>query len=489
MSVTTPLIECLSAASFPKGAELLVLPIWEGGSEAADLSAWKELLAPVLRSGDFKAKAGDGFPLYEKEGTTRVLLLGLGKPESLDAETLRRTYSTAVRFAQAKKVKTLHLVFPSQHKISREKALIAIGEGLFLTNYAFSYAKEESATLLEKIVFLGVEEAEKKVLLRRQVIASGVHLIRELVNRNADDVTPQMLAETALSLEKRSRNLKTTILDRKQIEKEKMGLFLAVTRGSSVEPALIQVAYNGNSNSKEHIVLIGKGITYDTGGLSLKPTDGMLTMKCDMAGAALMLATVTIAAELNLSVNVTALVPAAENAIDAKSYKLGDVYHAMNGKSVEINNTDAEGRLVLADAITYAKRHLRPTLLIDAATLTGGIVVALGEEIAGLFGNSEELLAKLVHSSKTSNELIWQMPLHTDYRELLKSDIADLVNSAGRSASSMTAALFLHEFVESTPWAHLDIAGTAFLTKPKYYNTSKATGFGLRLLIDFLESR
>ena len=215
----------------------------------------------------------------------------------------------------------------------------------------------------------------------------------------------------------------------------------------------------------------------------------MLTMKCDMAGAALMLATVTIAAELNLSVNVTALVPAAENAIDAKSYKLGDVYHAMNGKSVEINNTDAEGRLVLADAITYAKRHLRPTLLIDAATLTGGIVVALGEEIAGLFGNSEELLAKLVHSSKTSNELIWQMPLHTDYRELLKSDIADLVNSAGRSASSMTAALFLHEFVESTPWAHLDIAGTAFLTKPKYYNTSKATGFGLRLLIDFLESR
>ena len=232
---------------------------------------------------------------------------------------------------------------------------------------------------------------------------------------------------------------KTTILEKKALEKEKMGLLLAVSRGSDVDPALIQLSYQGDSKSKKHIVLIGKGITYDTGGLSLKPTDGMLTMKCDMAGAATMLATVYTAAELGLPINVTALVPATENSIDGKSYKLGDVYRSMSGKTIEINNTDAEGRLVLADAITYALQHLNPTLLIDAATLTGGIIIALGEEIAGLFSNSDDLAAQLMRSSKASGEMLWQLPLYADYKEMLKSDIANMVNSAGRPASSMTA--------------------------------------------------
>ena len=268
-----------------------------------------------------------------------------------------------------------------------------------------------------------------------------------------------------------------------------MGLFLAVNKGSSQDPYLITLSYSGNPKSKEHIVLVGKGITYDTGGLALKPAENMATMKCDMAGAATVLATVGAAAALGLKVNVTAIAPVTDNAIDAKSYKMGDVYFSMSGKTVEITNTDAEGRLVLADAITYAKTHFHPTLLIDVASLTGGIVVALGEDIAGLFSNDDPLAKDLLQSSETTGESLWRMPLNPDYKEMLKSDIADLLNSAGKTASSMTAALFLQEFASGTPWAHIDFAGSCYLSKPKNYNTSKATGFGVRLLIDFLEHR
>jgi leucyl aminopeptidase len=283
--------------------------------------------------------------------------------------------------------------------------------------------------------------------------------------------------------------LKTKILGKKEIEQEKMGLLLAVNRGSAQDPALIILSHQGNPKNKEHIVLVGKGITYDTGGLNVKPADNMLTMKCDMAGAATVLAAVQVAGQLDLKINVTAIVPATENAIDSKSYKQGDVYHSKSGKTVEITHTDAEGRLVLADALTYAIEHLKPTTLIDIATLTGGVVVALGEDIAGLFSNNEALTQNLLRSSETTGESLWRLPLPHDYKEMLKSEIADLVNSAGRYASAITAALFLQEFCGGLPWAHLDVAGTAYLSKPKFYNTTKATGFGLRLLVDFLEKR
>jgi leucyl aminopeptidase len=215
----------------------------------------------------------------------------------------------------------------------------------------------------------------------------------------------------------------------------------------------------------------------------------MLGMKCDMGGAATVLGAVQTAAALNLKINVTAVVPTTENSIDANSYKIGDVYRAMNGKTVEITNTDAEGRLVLADAMAYAVEHLKPTVMIDVATLTGAIVIALGEEISGLFCNNDLLASDLLVASDAVEETLWRMPIPSDYKEMLKSDVADMVNSAGRIASSITAALFLQEFCGSVPWAHLDIAGTCYRNKPKHYNTTKATGFGLRLLIDFLERR
>ncbi|MBF8262588.1 MAG: putative cytosol aminopeptidase [Parachlamydiales bacterium] len=482
-------IVCQKAFEKRELFELMVLPYWEGPGEAADLSMWKEIAVQPLASGDFNGKAGDTLLLYSQG---RLLFLGLGKKDAVNGESLRRAYSAAVRLAQTKKVKTIHLVVPKIPKMADEDVLRGISEGILLTNYSFSQLKYDSlkenpVCLLEKAYFIGLEMKHEALIQKLTQIAAGVYLTRELVNGNADDVTPKMLAETALSLEKRTPGLKATILDKKQIEKEKMGLLLAVNRGSSMDPYLINLSYQGNPKSKEHIVLVGKGITYDTGGLALKPADGMATMKCDMAGAATVLAVVHTAAALQLKVNVTAVAPVTENAIDANSYKNGDVYRSMSGKTIEVNNTDAEGRLVLADAMTYAIKHWQPTKMIDVATLTGGIIIALGEEIAGVFANDDQLAKDLAISSEATGENVWRMPLHADYKEMLKSETADLLNSAGKSASSMTAALFLQEFVGSVHWAHIDFAGSSYLSKPKYYNTSKATGFGVRLLIDFLE--
>lgn len=478
-------ISCQKSLSKNDHFECIVLPFWEGPVEAASFSVFKELIAKPLESGDFRGKLGETLFLYK--GEKRLLLVGLGKQDSVTSESVRRSLATAVRAAISKKVKTLHLVTPQVRKLTKEELLRAVSDAVFLTNYNFTLLKHDTLrdnppTLLDQIVFIG--DVDTSLLKKAHIIASGVHRVRDLVNNNADDVNPKLLADFA-----KKSGLKTKILGKKEIEQEKMGLLLAVNRGSVQDPALIILSHQGNPKNKEHIVLVGKGITYDTGGLNVKPADNMLTMKCDMAGAATVLAAVQVAGQLDLKVNVTAIVPATENAIDSKSYKQGDVYHSKSGKTVEITHTDAEGRLVLADALTYAIEHLKPTTLIDIATLTGGVVVALGEDIAGLFSNNEALTQNLLRSSETTGESLWRLPLPHDYKEMLKSEIADLVNSAGRYASAITAALFLQEFCGGLPWAHLDVAGTAYLSKPKFYNTTKATGFGLRLLVDFLEKR
>ena len=475
-------------------ADLAVLPFWEGPAEAAELGKLKGLVQTSLSSGDFKGKNGECLLLYpegEREG--RFLLLGLGKGEKATPETLRRAYSCAAAAARGKKAKTVNVVFPRSRTLSREDLLRGVWEGLLLANYGFNHLKgdslKEALPLIEKICWIGVERKEEPLLEKLRTIAGGVYLARELVNGNADDVTPRMLADTALSLAKSNAKLKTAIYDKKWLEQQKMGLILAVNRASSNDPFLIQMSYKGNPRSKEHIVLVGKGVTYDTGGLSLKPTDGMLTMKCDMAAAAAAMGAIYVAAALGLKVNVTALAPVVENCIGSRSYKPGDVYRGYSGKTVEIGNTDAEGRLILADALSYAVQNLKPTSLIDLATLTGAIVIALGEEISGLYTNDETLAGDLTAASEKTAELLWRMPLHSEYRDALKSDIADLVSVGGRDAGSMKAALFLQEFVGDASWAHLDIAGPAFLTKPKYYNPTKATGYGVRLLVEFLERR
>jgi leucyl aminopeptidase len=459
-------------------AEVWVVPFWEGPKKAAEhpLKIEDALV-------DFKGKNGETALCY-LDGQ-RVLLVGLGKQEKATVEALRKAYAAVVKVAASKKWKSIDVLFPQCKQ--KEEFLRGILEGVMLTNYNFSYkefsVKDDPVVLLEKMVIVGVEKS--KIVKEIETVVAGVHFVRDLVNANAD----QKLELVLKAAKKVHKDVKTVVFDKKRIEKEGMGLILAVNRGSSIEPAFVEVSYHGDPEEKTRTVLVGKGILYDTGGLSIKPTEGMLSMKCDMAGAATVLGAVKVAAELGLKVNVTALMPLTENCIDAGSYKVGDVYTSYLGKTVEITNTDAEGRLVLADAIAYAVKNLKPNTIIDLATLTGACVVALGDDISGLFCGHDELAEELLEASEVTDELIWQLPLHADYFEAYKSEIADMVNSSGRDAGAIKAALFLKEFAGDIPWAHLDIAGPAYLPKPKHYHSMKGTGHGLRLLVEFLKGR
>jgi leucyl aminopeptidase len=464
-------------------ADLLVLPFWEGCKEAADIGSFKKKIDSALKSGDFKGKNGETLFIYlDGDIESRILLLGFGKEAT--SESVRRSLAAAVRAIKPKSCKSVNFVLPNMKKVKN-------GLRGFLTNYSYTELKGSTAPKksdhIEKICLIGLDSKEKKFVERIQSICSGVLWVRDLVNRNSDDKHPMEIAKMVQTLAKGHSKLKVKVLGKSEIVKEKMGLLLAVNRSSTQDPCLVQMSYFGDPKSKEHIILVGKGITYDTGGLSLKPTDGMLTMKSDMSGAATVIAAVQVAADLGLKVNVTALAPMTENVIGSGSYKPGDVYRASNGKTVEITNTDAEGRLVLADALCYATKHLKPTCMVDIASLTGSVIIGIGNDIAGFCTQDDDLSKQLMTASDESDEPLWRLPMKEDYRDSMKSDIADLVNSGGRDAGAIKAAFFLEEFTDQVRWAHIDFAGPCFLDKPKFYNTTKATGFGVRLFIEFLE--
>ncbi|MFZ0565192.1 MAG: leucyl aminopeptidase [Chlamydiales bacterium] len=479
-----------------KEAELIVLPFWEKQKkpkEAASLGTLDSAVKPLIDAGDFTGREGEVAFAYPKRGKEkRCLLLGLGREEHLTVNGLRQSYSNVAKECQKKGLKKINIVLPNIAQLTHvtvEEYLKGMAEGILLTNYRWESLASlpEETVLLSQITVVGILPKMLSVIKEATLIAEGVHLARDLINGNADIVTPHYLAETARKLAAKFPSLKATVFNKKRIEQEKMGLLLAVSRGSPNEPAFIILKYEGYPRSKDHTVLIGKGVTFDTGGLNLKPTGFMETMRADMSGAAAVLAAVASAAALNLKHNVTAIVAATENSIDGNSYKPGDVYKGYGGISVEVGNTDAEGRLTLADAISYCEKQLKPTRIIDFATLTGSMVVALGEQISGFFCNDNNLAHQLLDASQRSAEPLWQMPLFAPYRDLLKSDVADIKNVGGREAGAITAALFLEEFVNKVPWAHVDIAGTAFESKELGYWPKNAVGFGVRLMIDFLQ--
>lgn len=479
---------CLSEES-RKPAELLVLPFWEGkqhAESAVSIAKYKAQVQSPTILHDFQGKEGELLFVYgsNKKSDKRFALLGLGNKEKINTEKLRRAYSQLTKACHQKKIEDICLLLP-EADMTEEMVVMGIAEGILLTNYAFDKLKHikkpEKSVLLKKAGLIGVSKQGLNIAKRCRIIAEGVYITRDLVNGNADDVTPQYLSRFAQDLARRLPHVKATILKKSQIEKEKMGLLLAVNRGSASDPALIILSYSGDPRSKEHTVLIGKGVTYDTGGLNLKPYTSMETMKADMAGGAAVIGTIYAVASLGLKVNVTAVIPATENSIGSKSYKPGDVYKSYSGQMIEVSNPDAEGRLILADAITYAKKKLKPTRIIDIATLTGGIDITLGPEACGLFSNNDALSDSLQRAGANTFERVWRFPLYEEYRAYLKSDIADMKNSASRSASSITAAMFLQEFVEKTPWAHLDIASVSYLSEKR-----RGTGFGVRLLVDLL---
>lgn len=480
-------------------SDLLVLLFWQGEKKAKAAHPLGEFQAAVqtpLDLRDFQGREGEVLFIYAPNGSKerRIALLGLGKQEKLCSETLRIAFGQLTRACNRKGIEQIHVLLPPAAEMRHpniDETLRGIGEGMMLANYRWDEKNlsNEKKNLLKSVTFIGLLPKKLEILEEIKLVAEAVYLARDLINGGADHVTPSFLIKTAEKIADRFPTVKTTILDKKRLEHEKMGLLLAVGRGSSHDPALIIMSYQGVPKSKDHTVLVGKGVTFDTGGLNLKPTGSMETMRDDMSGAAAVMATVAAAASLQLKVNVTAVAPICENAIDAKSFKPGDVYRGFLGKSVEIGNTDAEGRLILADALAYSVKNLEPTRLIDVATLTGSIVVGIGDEIAGLFSNDEKLASELLAAGQSTGELLCQLPLHAPYKELLKSDIADIKNIGGRAGGPILAALFLEEFVGGTRWAHLDIAGPAFGSKERPYLPKNGIGYGIRLLLEDLKRR
>jgi leucyl aminopeptidase len=468
--------------------ELFVIPFWEGGKPASILPVEKSLFHAPLEHEDFTGKSQEMLMLYpDHEKVKRLLLVGLGKEQECDTETLRLAYSGVAKECQKRGLETLSLVIPQSNHIKENQRVEGVVEGLLLTNYVWESLKKtnEETVLLKSVSLLGVSVNKQSLIKRLCQEADAVYLARDFTNGNADEITPDFLVKYAKSLSKKYPTIKATILRRKEIEKQGLGLLAAVGRASTQEPALVSLSYKGDPKSSKHTLLVGKGVTYDTGGLSLKTTSGMVTMRDDMSGAGCVLTTLNALAEMKYKGNVSVVTPLTENNIDSHSFKIGDVYEGYSGHTVEILNTDAEGRLILADALAWGIKKHKPTQVIDVATLTGSVVRALGSEVSGLFSNHDKLANKLIEAGEDSQELLHRLPLPPLYKKRIYSDIADLKNVDGPDAGSIFAALFLEAFTNGVPWAHLDIAGTAFRSKERGYHPKNGSGFGVRLLLRF----
>jgi leucyl aminopeptidase len=411
----------------------------------------------------------------------KVFLFVISKNYS--PEELRKAGAQLTQFLKRKKSKETSIELPKEEK----EEVQAFIEGLELSSYSFDKYKKEKETNFKINLKLLLPNRFTPTVKRTQMLCEEVKKTRDLVNENSYIVTPQYFEKEA-KVFARKEKLKIKILDEKAIQKEKLNLLWAVGKGSEFPPRLIIVEYRGDPKSKEKIALVGKGITFDTGGVNLKPTNFIEEMRCDMAGAATVFGAFKAAVRLKLKKNLVLVLSCAENAISGSAFKSGDIYTSYSGLSVEISNTDAEGRLVLADALSYVQKHYKATTIIDMATLTGACMVALGFDLAGLFGNSKKLNKKLFESGEKTSERIWEFPIYDEHRETLKSSFADLKSIGSRYGGAITAAAFLEKFVDKkVEWAHLDLT-FATTKKGSYYLSDFGTGKGVRLLVDFLDT-
>lgn len=426
----------------------------------------------------------------------RIVVAGLGDPKKLTIQDFRDTVATVGRNMRNFHAETVGFYLPNEllNVLGPEKTALGVTEGLKLGLYEYiNYKRPEKYpfTLREVLMFVYPTRlnAVSAGISRGTILADAVSYARDLVNEPPSVTTPAYLAREAEKIARSSDLVTVEISDKKDIESLGMGGLLGIARGSDEEPKFIRLDYRGGSGP--NIVIVGKGITFDTGGLSIKPSGSMETMKLDMAGGAAILAVFRALTVLKPKITVTGLIAATENMPSAKAIKPGDIVKAMNGKTIEILNTDAEGRVVLADALSYAGKKLKPEVIIDLATLTGACMVALGQDVAGLFSNDEALRNDIEMAAGRAGELVWPMPLTKAYREELKSTVADVKNiTKSRYGGAITAALFLEEFVpEGVRWAHLDIAGPAYAEKDAPGTPVGGTGFGVLTLIEYLLSR
>jgi leucyl aminopeptidase len=465
--------------------------------------------AKVMASGEFKATLGETLLLHAPNGlkAERLLLVGLGKAKSLSVHEVRRGAGAAVRAAKPRGVQQVAIAFPEDHALSDEHldelpcvlTSRALVEGALLGDSDYDTYKSDRKDLALRTLSIIAKETEKSTRTEMQqgfdeglIVANAQNFTRSLVNEPGNVLTPTVLGERAAAMCE-DVGLKCEVYSTEKLHELKMGAFWAVAQGSGEPPALIVMTYEpklekGKSLSKDApiIGLVGKGITFDSGGISIKPAEGMEKMKYDMAGAAAMIGAMRAIAQLKPKVKVISVVCSAENMPDGRAFKPGDVVTSMSGKTIEIINTDAEGRLVLADGLHYAKT-LGCTHLIDAATLTGACVVALGMVNAGLFSNDDKTCEKFQDAMKISGEKFWRLPCTDDYREFINSQIADIRNTGGiRWGGATTAALFLKEFVGDTPWVHLDIAGCAWNDEVKFALAKGPTGIAVRSILEWV---
>ncbi|MFH0941851.1 MAG: leucyl aminopeptidase [Chloroflexota bacterium] len=424
----------------------------------------------------------------------RVVVTGLGKKAELTKDRVRQAAAETVRYLKKKGVTTLaslNLVADAA-SISPQEAAQTVAEAALLGSYTFDkhLTKKNNHQEIKELTIVTADRSQlaalKKGISRGVILAEAANLARDMTNEPANYMTPSDMAGIAVRLAK-DYQLEVTILEKAQMAELGMGGVLGVNQGSSQPPKFIILNYRGRKSDELDIALVGKGITFDSGGISIKPSEGMGEMKCDMAGGAAVMAAISAIARLKPRVNVVALVAATENLPDASALKPGDVLTAMNGKTMEIISTDAEGRLTLADALCYAVK-LSAKRIVDVATLTGACRVALGDITTGAFGNNQELANRLLKAAGETGELTWQMPMFEEYKEQNKSEVADIKNVGGRYAGAITAAQFLGEFVGETPWVHLDIAGTSDTDKDHGYQVKGATGVPVRTLVSLVLS-
>jgi leucyl aminopeptidase len=481
-------------------ADTVVVNLFEkvkspAGATGAIDQALDGAISELIRQGDLSGSLGECAVLYPRGAipAKRVLVVGLGKAEAFDLEGVRAAAAIAAR--QARKHKADHLATIVHGAgiagLPVPSAAQAIVEGTLLALYRYDADKaNERGHEIEQVSIVefdsGKLEAMKEGVNVGMAVGAGVKLARDLVNMPPNVATPTRMAEAAEQIAAET-GMKITVGGRRWAAKRDMGAFLAVAKGAGEPPKFIVLEHNGDRDDVDTVVLVGKGITFDTGGISIKPSERMGLMKSDMAGAAAVLGAMKSIGILNLPLHVIGIAPCTENMPDADAYRPADVIKASNGKTIEIISTDAEGRMVLADGLVYAARF-GPKAVIDLATLTGACVVALGKGMAGgLFTNNDELRDRLMGAASATQERLWPLPLWDDYKKAIESDVADIKNSGGRMGGVATSAIFLKQFTDY-PWAHLDIAGMALGEKDEGYLTKGATGFGVRLLLELLHN-
>jgi len=453
--------------------------------------AVQSVAADLLTSGEITGKPFEINLLHKPAGlkARRLLLISGGSSKSFTSYDLRRVAGAAVRTLKARGIRSFSFIAPPD--IPAKEAVTAVIEGALIANFDPDYYRSDRRDQkVDELTIVVSGKADHAALERTareaRIIGESQNFTRDLVNEPSNRMTPTILADRAKKM-CQEVGLKCEVYGADKIKELKMGAFWSVAQGSDEPPALIVMTYEpAGAPSKPVLGLVGKGITFDTGGISIKPADGMEKMKYDMAGGATMIGAMRAIALLTPKVKVIGIVCAAENMPSGKAQKPGDVQIAMSGKSIEIINTDAEGRLVLADGLFYA-RQLGCTYLIDAATLTGGVVVALGYANAGVFANDDAMYERFHKASGEAGEKMWRLPLDDEYKEQIRSTIADIMNTGGRAGSAITAAMFLKEFAEDTPWIHLDIAGTAWMEEQKPWIAKGPSGIALRSLVEFVK--